>query len=446
VLLRDLPVRPARGAALGALALNLVLALMFTVLAGVVMQSLLAGAVVVLLAGAGIVLLGAVLIALLWLVVRLPLPRLPLVNMARANLRSRQVRSAFSLIALFVGVFAIGFAAAAMSTGRDRVAERRGSDAGLNIRVYAGGGDSAAVPTALRAQGATMIIASHHVAVQVTDTAGARLILPAEVEFFAAPDLASLVAWSGAPTWTGDGLEVLAPAVTNRAPFAPAVGDRVTIATTHDSVSVTISGFYTPVDAERFSAPRGLIAGTGVARALGVGGAPTSYLAALPEGRLDEAAPALGWHLRNSLVVSRRDINEFLVATYQSLFMFVVAVAGLALVAGAVLIANAVALAMVERRRELGVLMAVGYTSRRVLRTIVLENGALGLVAGVAGIVAVRIVTAVLNAREASLRLEFGPVAAIALVGISMVLAMTAAGVVAWGPVHVRPLEVLRDE
>jgi predicted lysophospholipase L1 biosynthesis ABC-type transport system permease subunit len=90
--------------------------------------------------------------------------------------------------------------------------------------------------------------------------------------------------------------------------------------------------------------------------------------------------------------------------------------------------------------------MAVGYTSRRVLRTIVLENGALGLVAGLAGIIAVAVVTAVLNAREASLRLEFGPGSALALIATSVMLAMLAAAAVAWGPVHVRPLEVLRDE
>jgi hypothetical protein len=419
---------------------------MFTVLAGVVMRSFLAGAGVVLLAIAGIVLLGAVLIALLWLVVRIPLPHLPLVNMARANLRSRQVRSAFSLIALFVGVFAIGFAAAAMGSGRARVAERRGTDAGLNIRVYAGAADSAGVATALREQGATAIIASHSAAVRVTDSSGARLALPSEVEFFAAPDLASLITLPPAARWTGDGLEVLVPARLSGPPFSHQIGERMTIATRQDSVSAAIAGFYTPVDVERFSAPRGLIGGAAVARALGIGGAPTTYLAALPEDALDAAVPALGERLRNSLVVSRRDVNEFLVASYQSLFMFVVAVAGLALVAGGVLIANAVSLAMVERRRELGVLMAIGYTSRRVLRTILIENGALGLVAGAAGIVAIRIVIAVLNAREASLRLEFGPGAAIALVATAIVLAMSAAGIVAWGPVHVRPLEVLRDE
>ena len=146
------------------------------------------------------------------------------------------------------------------------------------------------------------------------------------------------------------------------------------------------------------------------------------------------------------MVLSRRDMNDFIVAQYRSLFMFVVAVAGLALLAGAVLIANAASLAMLERRRELGVLMAVGYTSRRILRTILLENGGLGLVAGVTGVAAVQIVAAILNRRQPGIDLELGTGAAFGLVVIAMVLAMVAAGAVAWRPVHVRPLEVLRDE
>jgi putative ABC transport system permease protein len=200
------------------------------------------------------------------------------------------------------------------------------------------------------------------------------------------------------------------------------------------------------VDREFFSAPRGLVAGPDVTGALGGPEHPNVFLGAVPERLLGSAAPRAGERLPGSLVMSRRDLNDFLVATYQSLFMFVVAVAGLSLLAGVVLIANAVSLAMVERRRELGVLMAIGYTGRRVLRTIMLENGALGLISGVAGIAAVEIVIAIMNARESSLRIEFGGGAAGALVVTSVGLAMTAAAAVAWGPVHVRPLEVLRDE
>lgn len=445
VLLRDLPVRPTRGVVAGALGLNVVLALVFVVLAGIVMQSFLAGVGVVLLAVAGIVLLGAVLIALLWLVVRLPLPHLPLIRMARANLRSRQVRSAFSLIALFVGVFAIGFAAAAMRTGSERVAAKRGADTGLNIRVYANAAESEGVPRALRERGAGTIIGIRTASVSAADSAGARLPLD-HVEILDAGDMPLVIAIAQGTEWNADDAAVLLPEFMRVARLKQEIGDRLVIATTTDTADVRIAGFYTPVDPEPFSAPRGLIGGAGLARALGIAGAPTSYMAAFPVDALAGVAPALGAQLPESLVVSRKDLNDFLVATYRSLFTFVVAVAGLALLAGGVLIANAVSLAMVERRRELGVLMAVGYTSRRVLRTILLENGALGLVAGVAGIVAVRIVIAILNAREAAIGMAFGTGAALALLAVSILLAMAAAGAVAWGPVHVRPLEVLRDE
>ena len=446
VLLRDLPIRPARGAVAGALALNALLALMFTLLAGVIMHSFVAGVGVVALAAVGTLVLGVVLIALLWLVVRLPLPHLPLINMARANLRSRQVRSAFSLIALFVGVFSIGFAAAAMTSGRDRVASRRGTDAGLNMRVYAAANESTAIPLALRELGAGEIIASHEATVRTVDSAGARLSMLDHLAIHDVSDIASLVSLGAGAEWRGDELAVLVPDRLRDPPFSRGVGEQLTVSAGDRSITVDIAGFYEPLDTEFFSAPRGMIGGAGVARALGIAGSPTTYLAALPEDALDAAAPTLGERLPGSLVVSRRDINDFLVATYQSLFMFVVAVAGLALLAGGVLIANAVSLAMVERRRELGVLMAVGYTSRRVLRTILLENGALGLVAGIAGIVGVRIVVAILNARESSIGMEFGAGAAVALLATAVLLAMLAAGAVAWAPVHVRPLEVLRDE
>ena len=445
VLLRDLPVRPPFRAALGAVAVYVLLALVFTVMAGIVMQSLIAGVGVVLLAIAGIVVLGAVLMALLWLMVRLPLPHLPLVHMARANLRSRQVRSAFSLIALFVGVFAIGFAAAAMQTGSDRVASRRGSDAGMNIRVLASESGNADVGAALRAVGATVVIGGHSMPVRVSDDASERIAID-HLELFDAEDIPLIAAVSAAAGWDASAAVVLMPQRFSAASSAPGVGDVLTLATATDTVFVRIGGFYTAIDPSPFTSPRGLIGGPGVAAALNVREEPESFLASVPESALADAAPALGERLPAAFVISRKDVNDFTVATYQSLFTFVVALAGLALVAGAVLIANAVSLAMVERRRELGVLKAVGFTSRRVLRTILLENGALGVIAGLAGIVAVRIVVAVLNAREARLNMEFGAMTAVALLATSVVLAMAAAGMVAWGPVRVRPLEVLRDE
>src|SRR5260370_1443048 len=60
------------------------------------------------------------------------------------------------------------------------------------------------------------------------------------------------------------------------------------------------------------------------------------------------------------------------------LLNMLVAIALLSVLAGVIIIANAVALAMLERKRELGILKSVGYTSGTVLREILIENGIIG--------------------------------------------------------------------
>src|SRR5258708_32695688 len=55
-----------------------------------------------------------------------------------------------------------------------------------------------------------------------------------------------------------------------------------------------------------------------------------------------------------------------------------VAIALLSMIAGVIIIANSVALAMLERRREIGILKSVGYTSGTVLREVLIENEIVG--------------------------------------------------------------------
>jgi putative ABC transport system permease protein len=128
------------------------------------------------------------------------------------------------------------------------------------------------------------------------------------------------------------------------------------------------------------------------------------------------------------------------------LLAFVSGVAGLALVAGAVLIANAVGLAMVERRRELGILKAMGFTAARVLRLLAMENALLGLLAGTLGMVTVAIAMAGINILQPGAQLSLDPVLAVVLVGVSLLLALGTTALVVWQPVHARPLDVLRNE
>jgi ABC-type antimicrobial peptide transport system permease subunit len=129
-----------------------------------------------------------------------------------------------------------------------------------------------------------------------------------------------------------------------------------------------------------------------------------------------------------------------------NLIIMLTAIASLAMIAGIIIIANAVALAMLERRRELGILKSVGYTSRSVLGEVLLENGVVGFTGALLAMLLVTLATTILS--KAVFNSPFG-VATPLVLGIVLVTAaicMAVAGFVAWGATRVRPLEVLRYE
>ncbi len=113
-----------------------------------------------------------------------------------------------------------------------------------------------------------------------------------------------------------------------------------------------------------------------------------------------------------------------------------------------IIIANSVALAMLERRRELGILKSVGYTSRTILSQVMIENGITGGVgAFIATLLAAGGVT--LGSKiffNNSLTLNMEPTVIVSMVIGPALLAILVAVLVAWNAVRVRPLEVLRYE
>ncbi len=123
-----------------------------------------------------------------------------------------------------------------------------------------------------------------------------------------------------------------------------------------------------------------------------------------------------------------------------------VAIASLSMMAGVIIIANSVSLAMLERRREPGILKAVGYTSGTVLREVLIENGIVGAVGAYVAMLLAAVGVALLGHLLFNLTLSISPWIVIVLVGGSALLTMATAALVAWGSVRVRPLEVLRYE
>jgi ABC-type antimicrobial peptide transport system permease subunit len=118
----------------------------------------------------------------------------------------------------------------------------------------------------------------------------------------------------------------------------------------------------------------------------------------------------------------------------------------LSLLAGVIIIANAVALAMLERRRELGILKSVGYKSSSILGEVLLENGIVGATSALLAMLLATLVTVLLG--HYVFKTDFGVsvTIALAMVAGAALLAMITAVLVAWRAVRVRPLEVLRYE
>ncbi|MEO7003201.1 MAG: ABC transporter permease, partial [Ktedonobacterales bacterium] len=129
-----------------------------------------------------------------------------------------------------------------------------------------------------------------------------------------------------------------------------------------------------------------------------------------------------------------------------NLIILLTAVASLAMIAGFIIIANAVGLAMLERRRELGILKSVGYTSGDVLGEVVLENGLVGFSGGFLAMILVAGAAVFLSKAVFQGTLGVSPWLVIGIVLVTALVCMVVSGLVAYSATRVRPLEVLRYE
>jgi len=129
-----------------------------------------------------------------------------------------------------------------------------------------------------------------------------------------------------------------------------------------------------------------------------------------------------------------------------NLIILLTAIASLAMVAGVIIIANAVGLAMLERRREIGILKSVGYTSGNVLSGVLVENGLIGFGGSLVAMLIVTLANVLLDIYVFKLNLGVGPALSIGVVATTTLICMIVAALVAYSAARVRPLEVLRYE
>ena len=145
-------------------------------------------------------------------------------------------------------------------------------------------------------------------------------------------------------------------------------------------------------------------------------------------------------------VLEVRFLNDLINRIIDQFTSFPILVATLALFTGGVVIANSVALSTLERRREIGIMKAVGLQRERVLGMLLLEYGLMGFIGGLIGVGIGAVMLFMLF--TVGFGGEQGPASlgALSLMGLCVVIALFAAVLTAWGASGEKPLNVLRYE
>ncbi|MEO0559963.1 MAG: FtsX-like permease family protein [Bacteroidota bacterium] len=448
-LLRETPIQTTGRTRLATIGLSVALFGLFGVLGSALVGSFLKGFGVIAGGIAGLVLFGAVMVVLLMALVRVPIPGLPLLRMAMSNLRRQPIRAAASLVALFVGTYAIGVSSMGIKNASEQVQIRTVETTAANLVAF---GLQPDAPDVLRIADGAPVWTDRSADAQVfwpdgtpvayvSSVSGRGAEAQADVEVAATPDGERTALWLTEP-----GQALVPWRIEQMTDREVALGDTFVVQIGEAQAALTVAGFYDLPNGVPLVRTNGLVVLPETFDALapeGSAGVTQTVAFEVPPARLEAVTTELGEAFPDAVLVSGTDVADMMNLLINSLFTLVIALTSLALVAGTVLVANGVGLALVERRRELSVLKSIGYSARQVLQTVVLENALLGLIAGALGVGAT-VLSMVLLSNGADVEVTIYPSIVVILVLVSIGLAAGSALLVAWHPVRSRPLDVLR--
>ncbi|MFN2484584.1 MAG: ABC transporter permease [Candidatus Limnocylindria bacterium] len=127
----------------------------------------------------------------------------------------------------------------------------------------------------------------------------------------------------------------------------------------------------------------------------------------------------------------------------------IIGVAVISLVVGGLSVINTMAMSVAERTREIGIKRAIGGSRGRIVRELLLEAGAIGLIGGLLGLGLGALVVVLANeaGRESgTILFDLTPGTAVFSVAFSTVLGMLAGVVPAWSASRLDPVQALRYE
>jgi ABC-type antimicrobial peptide transport system permease subunit len=143
------------------------------------------------------------------------------------------------------------------------------------------------------------------------------------------------------------------------------------------------------------------------------------------------------------------DLSTFLNVVNKAIDQFVLfpeIIAALSLFAGATIIGNTVALAMLERRKEIGVMKAVGATRCGILRFLLVESVVIGFLGALVGVLLAMAATYLLDQTQLAIGTSFDPVTIAGLLLLGTALAIGASALTALPASGEKPMTVLRYE
>ena len=228
-------------------------------------------------------------------------------------------------------------------------------------------------------------------------------------------------------------------------------GDTLTLAYDDGSeITVTLAGLWTvPLTTGanvNFSSTGGEGAGLVSDDAIPAGYEPlaTPLIVDADKERVSDVSRALADEA-GIFVMEISQLQELTARIINQLTALPLVVAVLSLFASSVIIANTVSLATLERRRQIGIMKAIGLQSGDVLRLLLLENGLVGLLGGMigTGVGAAAILALGLVSSDIS---NFPLFTLIGLIILAVLISLGATLITAYGAAQEKPLIVLRYE
>ena len=393
------------------------------------------------------------------------------VKMALRNIGRKKARTSTTLVALFVGVFTIGLILTLSQSIHTAINGFVSSATSYNAFIQASSADKAAVDQQLAKisgiKQQTVYATATGIPLAINGVPLEQVLNGQALAQQTAADLSGITGYDLAsgqlPTQalvkgahdsqTGSQLtqadagsaNVVVPQALSQAPLNLKLGDQVTLAGPDGKTTtvVTIVGFYTPSE---LAVTPPVLGDIGLADTL-TGGHPSyTYSLIIDPNQVDQVLRQVQQAVPSAGVINLAEQITFFLNLLNNLIILLTAVASLAMLAGLLIIANAVALAMLERRRELGILKAVGYTSRSVLGEVLFENGMIGFAGSVFAMLLATLMALALAKVAFNVTVQANPAVVLGVVAATSAVCIGIAALVAWGATRVRPLEVLRYE